>query len=44
MNWEYGSKIPKQLNAVTSGNNFSENLSGLAINRESQSQCYLEEI
>ena len=44
MNWEYGSKIPKQLNAVTSGNNFSENLSGLAINRESHSQCYLEEI
>ena len=36
-NWLY--KLPKQLNAVPSGNHFSENFSGLAINRKSQSQC-----
>ena len=37
-NWLYGGKIPKQLDAVPSGNNFSEKFSGLAIKRESQSQ------
>ena len=37
-NWLYGGKIPKQLDAVPSGNKFSKNFSGLdMLNRESQS-------
>ena len=38
-NWLYVGKIPKQLKAIPSGNNFSENFSEIAINTESQSQC-----